>query len=96
MSTERKIGELWIELGRSAMGHAKPTRDEFDLSGNVVTHKPTGATWVAYEGVKTPHSLKRGFLGGMLANGDDYYPEEVAAFAHALLAERIKSGPPTE
>jgi hypothetical protein len=28
------------------MGYAKPTRDEFDLSGNVVTHKPTGATWV--------------------------------------------------
>jgi hypothetical protein len=26
----------------------------------------------------------------MLPNGDDYYPEEVAAFAHALLAERIK------
>jgi hypothetical protein len=72
------------------MGHAKPTRDEFDLLGNVVTHKPTGATWIAYEGVKTPHSFKRGSLERTLTNGDDYYPEEVAAFAHALLAERIK------
>ena len=72
------------------MGHAKPTRDEFDLLGNVVTHKPTGAMWVAYEGVKTPHSFKRSSLGRTLASGDDYYPEEVAAFALALLAERIK------
>ena len=72
------------------MAHAKPTLDEFDLSGNVVTHKPTGAMWVAYEGVKTPHSFKRGSLGRTLASGDDYYPEEVAAFALALLAERIK------
>ena len=72
------------------MGYTKPTRDEFDLSGNVVTHRPTGATWVAYERVKTPHSFKRGALGRTLANGDDYYPEEVAAFALALLAERIK------
>jgi len=72
------------------MAHVTPTLHEFDLSGNVVTHKPTGATWVAYEGVRTPHSFKRGFLGRTLANGDDYYPEEVAAFALALLAERIK------
>ena len=58
--------------------------------GTSLTHKPTGATWVAYEGVETPHSFKRGSLGRMLPNGDDYYPEEVAAFALALLAERIK------
>jgi hypothetical protein len=72
------------------MAHSTPTLGEFELSGNVVTHKPTGATWVAYEGVKSPHSFKRGSLGRTLANGDDYYPEEVAALAHALLAERIK------
>jgi hypothetical protein len=85
-----------IELGRrTAVADVTPTLHEFDLSGNVLTHKPTGATWVAYEGVKTPHSFKRGSLGRTLANGDDYYPEEVAALAHALLAERIKSGPPT-
>jgi hypothetical protein len=72
------------------MAHVTPTLHEFDLSGNVVTHKPTGATWVAYDGVKTRHSFKRGSLGRMLPNGDDYYPEEVAAFAHTLLAERIK------
>jgi hypothetical protein len=29
-------------------------------------------------------------LAGRLANGDDYYPEEVAVFAHKLLADRIK------
>jgi hypothetical protein len=33
--------------------------------------------------------------GRTRANGDDYYPEEVAALALALLAERIKSGSPT-
>jgi hypothetical protein len=44
------------------MAHAKPTLNEFVLSGNVVTHTPTGATWVAYEGVRTPHSFKRGLL----------------------------------
>jgi hypothetical protein len=72
------------------MAHAKPTPEEFEVSGDVVAHKPTGATWVAYQGVKTPHSFKRGCLGRTLPNGDDYYPEEVAALAHKLLAERIK------
>jgi hypothetical protein len=73
---------------------AKATLDEFDISGNVVVHKPTGATWVVYEGAKTPHSFKRGSLGRTLPNGDDYYPEEVAAFAHKLIADKIKPGGP--
>jgi hypothetical protein len=72
------------------VARTKPTLGEFDISGNVVIHKPTGATWVAYEGVKTLHSFRRGSLGGTLPNGADYYPEEVAAFAHKLIADRIK------
>lgn len=72
------------------MARVEPTAEQFELKGNVVTHKPTGATWVAYDGAKTPYSFKRGALGGTLATGDDYYPEEVAMVAHQLLAERIK------
>jgi hypothetical protein len=72
------------------VARTKPTLHEFDISGNVVNHKPTGATWVAYEGVKTPHSFSRGSLGRTLPGGGDYYPEEVAAFAHKLIADRIK------
>jgi hypothetical protein len=72
------------------VARTKPALDEFDISGNVVIHKPTGATWVAYKGAKTPHSFTRGALGRTLPTGDDYYPEEVAAFAHKLIADRIK------
>jgi hypothetical protein len=74
------------------VARTKPALDEFDISRNVVIHKPTGATWVVNEGTKTPHSFTRGALGRTLPNGDDYYPEEVAAFADKLIAGRIKPG----
>jgi hypothetical protein len=38
----------------------------------------------------TPYLFRHGSLGRTLANGDDYYPEEVAIVALELLAERIK------
>jgi hypothetical protein len=64
--------------------------EQFELDGNVVTHLPTGATWTAREGSRTPHLFARGTLGRMLLNGDEYYPEEVATVALSLLAGRVK------
>lgn len=68
----------------------KPTAEEFELVGNHIIHKPTGAIWMAHEGRREPHSFRRNGLGDELPNGDEYYPEEVAALARKLLADRIK------
>jgi hypothetical protein len=70
------------------MPHAAPKREDFQISADVVTHIPTGAAWGAGDGVQAISFFKRGTLGQSLANGDDYCPEEVAAFAHKLLRER--------
>jgi len=69
-----------------------PTRDEFTLKGDEVTHNPTGATWTAYPGIAEPHLHRRAMLGSILPNGDDYRPYEVTAIAKLLLRERLTSG----
>jgi len=66
-----------------------PTREEYEVVGDQVTHKPTKATWSALPRKREPYAFRRCMLGSVLANDDDYWEGEVAAFARKLLAERL-------
>lgn len=66
----------------------KPTPEEFEVKGDVVTHNPTGASWTASPGRPEASWHNRGNLGDVLKNGDDYWPDEVKAIALQLLAQR--------
>jgi hypothetical protein len=58
-----------------------PTREEFTVEGDEVTHVPTGAVWWAYEGRPEPWGRRDAMLGSVLENGDDYRPHEVDEMA---------------
>jgi hypothetical protein len=64
------------------------TREQFDLGENEVVHRPTNASWAAYPGRPEPKSFRRGMLGSLLSDGDDYYEAEVTTMALRLLAAR--------
>jgi hypothetical protein len=66
-----------------------PTRQEYEVVGDQVTHKPTKAMWRALPGQREPYAFRRHMLGSVLANDDYYWEGEVAAFARKLLAERL-------
>jgi hypothetical protein len=70
--------------------YLKPAIEEFELNGDQVVHKPTGATWTAYPGQAEPHLFRRSMLGSALPNGDDYHEHEVTQMAWKLLADRLK------
>jgi hypothetical protein len=67
-----------------------PKLEEFEVSENEVVHKPTNATWTAYEGRPEPSTHRASMLGSVLPNGDDYREHEVTAMALKLLADRLK------
>jgi hypothetical protein len=66
-----------------------PSRGEFEVKGDEVTHTPTGATWTAHPGRPESHSCRQAMLGSVLRNGDDYHPHEVQEWAERLLRERL-------
>jgi len=68
----------------------RPSHQEFEVTETQVTHKPTNATWFAYAGDPIHHFMKRGMLGSVLPNGDDYREDEVTEMAYDLLRERLK------
>jgi hypothetical protein len=70
--------------------HVYPTREEFEVGTDEVTHKPTKAMWSCLPGLLEPYAFRRRMLGSVLDNGDDYWEGEVASFARKLLAERLK------
>jgi hypothetical protein len=69
--------------------HVYPTREEFEVDADRVTHKPTNAMWTALPGQAEPYAFRRSWLGSLLSNDDDYWDGEVAALARKLLAERL-------
>jgi hypothetical protein len=70
--------------------YKEPSVDEFEVTGDEVIHKPTGATWSAYEGHPEPSHFDARMLGSVLENGDDYREGEVIEIALRLLADRPK------
>jgi len=68
--------------------YTEATREQFELRENEVMHRPTYATWTAYPGRPEAKSYRRGMLGSVLADGDDYNEGDVTTIALQLLAAR--------
>ena len=69
------------------MAHLKPTRSEFDISDDRITHKPTEYTFVPYPGNPTAGSINKGKLRGDEA---DYRLHDVADLCRRLWADHLK------
>ena len=63
-------------------------REQFEVAKNGVVHTPTGASFLAYEGIAEPHSVNWGRCGDVLPNGDDFSRAEVQQMAIQLMRER--------
>ena len=72
------------------MSHKSATIDEFVTDGDKVIHQPTGAWFSAYKG--QPHISHRswGHASEALANGDDYWPDQIQEVAERLLRARCR------
>jgi len=64
-------------------------RDQFEISPEGITHKPTRATFSPYPGEPGWGQLDPGQLGNVLPNGDDYEPQEVDAMMQQLGGIRL-------
>jgi hypothetical protein len=68
-------------------------RDQFEISPEGITHKPTRATFSPYPGEPGWGQLDPGQLGNVLPNGDDYEPQEMDAMMQQLWAEYVAAHP---
>jgi len=72
----------------TTMTQIKPTLAEFEVTGHMVKHVPTGAQWWwKYPGSQSGDvGFRVGRLGDVLPNGDDYDVYEVKQMALQVLA----------
>jgi hypothetical protein len=73
---------------------SKPVRrDQFNITPQGITHKPTDAAFTPHPG--SPHSgnMRMGRLGNILPNGDDFRPEDVKMLMDQLWAEYVATNP---
>jgi hypothetical protein len=68
-------------------------RDQFEISPKVITHKPTGASFIPDPDEPGWGRLDPGQLGNVLPNGDDYEPHEVDAMMQQLWIEYVAANP---
>lgn len=74
--------------GNSIMPYKKPTIEEFDIEENLVTHRPTKATFrrsYPSQPLSTDMMINYGLAGSVLENGDDYDREDIRVMAVRLL-----------
>jgi hypothetical protein len=69
------------------------TRDQFVVTAEGVTHRPTGATLTPHHISSTSGSLYQGQLGNVLKNGDDHRPHEVHRMMQRLWEEYVAENP---
>ena len=64
-----------------------PALDQFEWNGNILTHKPTGATFCWQNGKdRTGEVLIDWKLAAdMLANGDEFDPNEIDVLARSIM-----------
>ena len=72
------------------MSRKYPSRDEFEITLNMIVHTPTGASWLADAGEAEPKVFNAGKLGSVLPDGDEYRGGEVCAMATRILRDRVK------
>jgi hypothetical protein len=68
-------------------------RDQFEITPQGITHKPTDAGFTPYPGDAKVGTLRLGRLANSTSNGHDYSPEEVQRMMHELWAEYVLANP---
>ena len=63
------------------------TPDQFEITAEGITHKPTGCTFAPHPGQPLSGNMRLGQLGNKLASGEDYRPHEVKARMNELWAK---------
>jgi hypothetical protein len=58
--------------------------DQFEISDERITHKPTGCTFTPHPGQSSSGNMRLGQLGNKLTSGEDYRPDEVKAMMQQL------------
>jgi hypothetical protein len=64
-------------------------RDQFNITPDGITHKPTDAAFVPHRGSPRSGYFRMGHLGNRLPNGDDYRPEDVKRMMQELWEEYV-------
>ncbi|MET0278107.1 MAG: hypothetical protein ABW198_07220 [Pseudorhodoplanes sp.] len=62
----------------------KPTQEEFEVSGDVIRHAPTGYCMRFHPGSPDTGIAEVGRLGRPLADGRSYEPEEIRVMVREL------------
>ena len=68
-------------------------RDQFEITPEGITHKPTDAGFMPYPGDSKSGTMRLGQLGTGSPNGHDYNSEEVQRIMHELWAEYVSANP---
>ena len=68
-------------------------RDQFNLTPQGITHKPTDAGFTPDPGNPLSGNLRMGRLGNKLPNGEDYRPEDVKKMMQLLWEEYVAINP---
>ena len=63
--------------------------EEFEITAEGITHKPTGYSLLAQPGQPTSGTENKGQLGRVLKDGRHYRPQEVEEMARDLWHRRI-------
>jgi hypothetical protein len=58
--------------------------DQFEITDEGITHKPTGCTFTPHPGQPMSGNMRMGQLGNKLPSGEDYRPEDVKAMMQQL------------
>lgn len=74
---------MLVRRGRT-MARTPVKPDQFEITVNGITHKPTGCTFTAYPGQAMSGNMRIAQLGNKLASGEDYRPEDVKAMMQQL------------
>lgn len=61
--------------------------DQFKISDEGITHKPTGCTFTPHPGQPLSGNMRLGQLGNKLASGEDYRPDQVKEMMNDLWAK---------
>ena len=66
--------------------------DQFEISNEGITHKPTGARFRHYPGQPSSGNLQMGQLGEPLPGGENYSPDEVTNMMKKLWGKHVVQG----
>jgi hypothetical protein len=67
--------------------------DQFEISTQGITHKPTGANFTPYPGQPLSGHNDDGRLGDVLPNDDDYRTDQVKSMMQQLWADYVSKNP---